>query len=150
MTASYAADVVNDDRRTGVSSGVTVGRAELLALVRGLADVGFATVTTVPITIRGERVALVRRTWYQADGFDLPLLAVVEYDADGQLTANVMFDADNEVGATEELERRNVAGNDDGSSELFAGRADPAWDRDRDLVDHSIRDPWEEPHAGDA
>ena len=150
MTASYAADVVNDDRRTGVSSGVTVGRAELLALVRGLADVGFATVTTVPIAIRGERVALVRRTWYQADGFDLPLLAVVEYDADGQLTANVMFDADNEVGATEELERRNVAGNDGGSSELFAGRADPAWDRDRDPVDHSIRDPWEEPDAGGA
>ena len=35
-------------------------------------------------------------------------------------------------------------------AELFAGRADPEWDRDRDLVDQSIRDPWEGPDAGAA
>jgi prevent-host-death family protein len=29
-------------------------------------------------------------------------------------------------------------------ADLFAaGSSDPAWDRDRDLVDQSIRDPWE-------
>ena len=35
-------------------------------------------------------------------------------------------------------------------AELFAGRADPAWDRDRDLLDQSIRDPWEGSNAGRA
>lgn len=116
MASSYADDVVNDDRRTGVSSGVTIGREELLNLVRGLVDVGFATVTAVPIAIRGEGLAIVRRTWHQTDGFDLPLLAVVEYDADGRMTANVIFDADDEVGASEELERRHLAGTSGGTS----------------------------------
>jgi prevent-host-death family protein len=27
-------------------------------------------------------------------------------------------------------------------AELFSGRADPAWDDDRDLVDQALRDPW--------
>ena len=26
---------------------------------------------------------------------------------------------------------------------LFGGRADPAWDSDRDLIDQSVTDPWE-------
>jgi prevent-host-death family protein len=28
-------------------------------------------------------------------------------------------------------------------SDLFGGRADPDWDRDRDLIDQSPTDPWE-------
>ena len=110
MAASYTDEIVNDDRRTGVSSGVTVGREQILELVRGLVDVGFTTVTTVPIAIRGEGLALLRRTWHQADGFDLPLLAVGEVDADGRTTANVMFDAEDLEGAMHELERRYLAG----------------------------------------
>jgi len=27
-------------------------------------------------------------------------------------------------------------------SDLFRGPADPDWERDRDLVDHDLRDPW--------
>jgi prevent-host-death family protein len=27
-------------------------------------------------------------------------------------------------------------------AELFAGFADPAWDRDRDAIAHEVRDPW--------
>ena len=106
MAASYTDEIVNDDRRTGVSSGVTVGREQILELVRGLVEVGFTTVTTVPIAIRGEGLALLRRTWHQADGFDLPLLAVGEVDADGRTTANVMFDVEDMSGALAELERR--------------------------------------------
>ena len=110
MAASYADDIVSDDRRTGVNSGVTIGRAELLDLVRGLVDVGFTTVTTIPIAIRGERLTLVLRTWHQANEFDLPVLAVVESDADGVMTANVMFDAEDRLSAVAELERRYQAG----------------------------------------
>ena len=110
MAASYTSEIVNDDRRTGVSSGVTVGHEQILELVRGLVEVGFTTVTTVPIAVRGERLALLRRTWHQADGFDLPLLAVGEVDADGRTTANVMFDAEDMAAAVAELERRYLAG----------------------------------------
>lgn len=35
-------------------------------------------------------------------------------------------------------------------AEILAGRADPAWEIDRDLVDQSIRDPWEGSDAGTA
>jgi hypothetical protein len=110
MAASYADDVVSDDRRSGVSSGVTIGREALLALVRGLVEVGFTRVTTTPIAIRGEGLALVRRTWHRPDGFNLPLVAVVEYDADDRMTANVMFDAEDLVGAVYELDQRYLAG----------------------------------------
>ena len=27
-------------------------------------------------------------------------------------------------------------------AELFGGPADPAWDADRDEIDHGVRDPW--------
>jgi prevent-host-death family protein len=30
-------------------------------------------------------------------------------------------------------------------ADLFAGRPDPDWDRDRDLIDQSITDVWERP-----
>lgn len=26
---------------------------------------------------------------------------------------------------------------------VFAGRADPDWERDRDMIDHSLANPWE-------
>ncbi len=148
MAASYADDIVSDDRRTGVSSGVMAGREDLLELVRGLVDVGFTAVTTVPIAIRGEALALVRRTWHQAAGFDLPVLAVIEVDADDQLTRNVMFDAEDLLGAVAELERRYLAG----EGAVHADVLDPAsfdcynrrdWDGflanvadDFDMVDH--------------
>ncbi len=35
-------------------------------------------------------------------------------------------------------------------ADLFAGPADTAWDHDRDLVDQSIRDPWERADASGA
>jgi len=28
--------------------------------------------------------------------------------------------------------------------ELFTGAADPDWDRDRDLIDHTVSNPWDE------
>jgi prevent-host-death family protein len=33
----------------------------------------------------------------------------------------------------------------DAIADLFAGAADPDWQRDRDLLDHSISDPWHAP-----
>ncbi len=33
---------------------------------------------------------------------------------------------------------------------LFAGRPDPDWDRDRDLIDQSVANPWERNDEGTA
>ncbi len=35
-------------------------------------------------------------------------------------------------------------------ADLFEGRADPIWERDRDLIDQSISNPWERGHEGSA
>jgi class 3 adenylate cyclase len=103
-------DVRNDDRRSGVNSGVSVGRDRLLELTESLATSGFATMHQVPVAIRGERLALYSRTWAHEDGFELGLLALMEVDADGHLVAHTMWDPDDWVGALDELERRYVAG----------------------------------------
>jgi hypothetical protein len=34
--------------------------------------------------------------------------------------------------------------------DLFAGRPDPEWDHHRDLIDHSLVDPWERSVEGGA
>ncbi len=33
-------------------------------------------------------------------------------------------------------------------SELFTGRPDPDWERDRGLIDHAVVDPWEDRDQG--
>ena len=38
----------------------------------------------------------------------------------------------------------------DAIADLFAGAADPDWDRDRDLIDHSVTNPWERTREGTA
>jgi prevent-host-death family protein len=35
-------------------------------------------------------------------------------------------------------------------ADLFVGRPDPDWDRDRDLIDQSVTDPWERGDAGNS
>lgn len=35
-------------------------------------------------------------------------------------------------------------------ADVFDGRPDPEWDRDRDLLDHSIVNPWEAADEGSA
>ena len=38
----------------------------------------------------------------------------------------------------------------DAIADLFDGVADPDWERDRDLIDHSVANPWERTGAGPA
>ena len=35
-------------------------------------------------------------------------------------------------------------------ADLFAGRPDPDWDRDRDLIDQSVANPWEHDDEGNS
>ncbi len=100
---------VSDDRRTAVSGGVVTGGDAILALTRGLEDVGFATMSEQPIAIRGERLVLTIRTWHDPHGFDLPLLACMEFGENGRMVANIMFDPEDLDAATVELDRRHTA-----------------------------------------
>ncbi len=106
----FAVDVVNDDRRSSVSSGTGSGRETIVELIRGLVDVGFTTHTHTAVAIRGERLALVRRRIGSANEFALELLAVIEFDDAGRLKRNILFDKDDIAGALQELEDRYCAG----------------------------------------
>ena len=106
----FADDVVNDDRRSTVSSGVTEGRAAMVDLVRGLADVGFTSVEQLPIAVRGEQLALVRRIWHNDDGLDLSLLSTMETDGDSRFTRSVLWNDDNLAAALAELDTRYFTG----------------------------------------
>lgn len=92
-----------------MSGGVVTGGDAILALTRGLEDVGFTTMSEQPIAIRGDRLVLTVRTWHDPHGFDLPLLACMEFGENGRMVANIMFDAEDLDAATVELDRRHAA-----------------------------------------
>ena len=133
----YADDLTNEDRRTGVNSGVTSGRAPVLELLRALADVGFTGVDHEPLAVRGDRLALFRRTWRRPDGFDLQMLDVVGIDEEGRQTVNVLFDVSDLASSLDELERRYLAG-EGAEHERFVRSVTEFWrcynTRDRDGV----------------
>jgi hypothetical protein len=105
----YPDEVVFDDRRTSVNSGVTTGRDDGVTLVRGLVDVGFVDVDTETLAVRGDRLALVLRRWRRKDGFELPILAVQEHDDRGRQSWVALFDPDDLASAVEALEDRHLA-----------------------------------------
>jgi hypothetical protein len=106
LTALYAEDVVTEDRRAGVSSGVSTGREATLDLVQGWLDVGFAALRYEVLAVRGEHLTLVSRRFELGDGFEVSLLAIAEIDAEGRFTLNVLFDEDDLRSAVEALEHR--------------------------------------------
>jgi hypothetical protein len=101
-----AEDVVNDDRRIGVSAGVVTGRDAVLELTRALADVGFTSMTNDAIATQGDSMALFRRVWHHPDGYEVPLLALMELDGSDRMVANVMWDVGDFDAAIDELDRR--------------------------------------------
>jgi limonene-1,2-epoxide hydrolase len=114
-------EVVLDDRRTGVNSGITTGRDAAVALTRGLADVGFVSVDYEVLAVRGERLVLMLRRWRRQDGFELPVVAVQEVDDQGLQIWIALFDPDDLQGAMEALEERHLAQ----LGESTTGRDDP-------------------------
>ena len=101
---------VSDDRRTAVSGGVVTGGDAILALTRGLEEVGFESMSEQPIAIRGDRLVLTERTWHDPHGFDLPLLACMEFGEHGRMVSNIMWDVEDRDLATAELDRRFAEG----------------------------------------
>jgi hypothetical protein len=101
----FAVDIAVEDRRTTVNAGPAVGRS-VAALFRGFADVGFETLDQEPIATRGDRLALLRRVYRSAAGFELAMLAVVEANVQGLAAGLVLFDLDELDAALAELDAR--------------------------------------------
>ena len=108
LALSYAADVVFDDRRPGMST-LTIGRETMLANVRAVLDSGTFENVHTPIAVRGERCALFRYEFLSA-AYEVDLLVLNEVDERGVVRATVIFDADDLDGAFAELEARYIAG----------------------------------------
>lgn len=113
MAQIFAEDYSNDDRRRVVNAGVRYGRDAAIEDIRVSADVGLLTnLAAHVIATRGERLILVR---FGASGPDHPatqldVLQVLEYNADEQITAAVLFDPEDIDAAFAELESRYLAG----------------------------------------
>jgi hypothetical protein len=108
LATLYPEDAVCDDRRTGVSSGVSVGRAATLDLIHSLLDVGLREVAHEVLAVRGDDLALAARRTARDDGFELALLTVVEVDGAGRMSRALLFDQSDLVGALEALEQRRL------------------------------------------
>ncbi|OBA73140.1 regulator [Mycobacterium sp. 1554424.7] len=108
------ADVVTDDRRRVVGSGVQHGRDVQIADLQTLGELYTTDVTLSVIATRGDRLTLNRvRLSGKGQGqeaFLTEVLAVAEIDADERLVAVVSFDIDDIDAAFEELDARYLAG----------------------------------------
>jgi len=106
IRARVAPDVALEDRRSTVSSHRAVGPDAVVDLFRGFADVGFETLDNIHLASRGDRLALLRRVYRTATGFELEMLALVETDSERLIVSLVLFDAEALVPALDELEVR--------------------------------------------
>ena len=104
-----APDVVRVDRRRGVSAPTVHDSVDFTMNAAAIYDV-FRTVTPEVIAVRGERLALIRlHCGDAADGFELQLLCVYDFNADGQIKYEADFDGDDLLSAYGELDRRYLA-----------------------------------------
>ena len=89
-----APDVVRVDRRRGISAPTVHDSVDFTMNAAAIYDV-FRTVTPEVIAVRGERLALIRlHCGDAADGFELQLLCVYDFNADGQIAYEADFDGD--------------------------------------------------------
>lgn len=113
MAEMLAQDFYNEDRRSVVNAGIRHGRDSLLQDMRSAADAGIPTLCSTDLATRGERLLLVRaESSYEAQpgAFYVENLAIAEIDADGSVTAQVVFDVDDLDAAFQELDKRYIAG----------------------------------------
>lgn len=114
MASSVAADMLNDDRRRLVNSGIRRGRDVEIANGRAFVEIGGEKLTSTVIAIRGGRLALCRSSLLgqgqESEAFRIEFLSVVETDADERLAAHLAFDLDDFDAALAELDARYLAG----------------------------------------
>ncbi|KAA0087150.1 hypothetical protein CIW52_02000 [Mycolicibacterium sp. P9-64] len=109
--ALFIDDLLIDDRRRGLHR-VGIGRANELAEVRVLVDLGIETTALNVVAVRGDRLALVhtRAETSGPQAFNGEFLRLAEVDSDERLAACVVFDLDDLDAAMAELDARYRAG----------------------------------------
>ena len=114
MANLLSEDTSLEDRRRVVNAGTIQGRESTVAILGEAVHRGVTNVTTAPIAIRGERLALGRVQHSAGDegpeAFHSDLLDLVEIDADDRIVANVLFDVDDIDAAFAELDAHYLAG----------------------------------------
>jgi hypothetical protein len=110
MAELLADDIVGDDRRRVVNSGVRRGRELYIADMRAAVEIGAETISPRVIATRGERLALAHVHIFSLGEASAEMLFIVEIDTDEQLARVVAFDVDDIDAAFEELDARYLAG----------------------------------------
>jgi DNA-binding SARP family transcriptional activator len=112
MTQMLTDDFVTDDRRRVVNAGVRRGRDAEVANMQSFAEIGMLNIARTAIATRGEHLVLCRHhvslpDWAEPSS---DVIGVVEISPDNQISAHVMFDADDFDAAIAELDSRYLAG----------------------------------------
>jgi hypothetical protein len=112
IAQGLSVDHYSDDRRRVVNSGIRHGRDAEVASLQATADLGVTSLTSIPIAIRGDRLALTRTRGATSgpEAFDTELLRIVEIDADDRIVTRVVFGLDDIDAAFNELDARYLAG----------------------------------------
>ena len=110
----FAEDIVADDRRRIVGTGIRRGRQANVADIRAGADVGTENITSTAIATRGARIFLDRARFSASDrqleALGSELLRIVEVGSDNRMTCCLMFDVDDFDSAITELDARYLTG----------------------------------------
>jgi class 3 adenylate cyclase len=104
-----ADEIVSDDRRRIVNSGIRRGRDAAIQDAKAIVDVGVSEIAPTVIATRGEPLVLCR-TRARVGAFDADLFQVVEIAEDDRVVAFVVFDPDDFDAAIAELDARYLSG----------------------------------------
>ncbi|ORB11177.1 BTAD domain-containing putative transcriptional regulator [Mycobacterium noviomagense] len=112
MAKTLTDDFVTDDRRRVVNAGVRRGRDAEITNMRSFAEIGILNIAPTAIATRAERLVLCRHCVSFGDWAEpsSDVTGVVQVNADNQISAHVMFDADDLEAAVAELDSRYLAG----------------------------------------
>ncbi|SEB27060.1 Predicted ATPase [Mycobacterium sp. 283mftsu] len=114
MAEMCAENVVLDDRRALIGTGVLRGREATTGNMRAIAEFAVTLSTSRIIATRGERLALIlarfASTMDEAEPFYANMLIVAEIDVAERIAAFVTFDPEEVHAAFAELEARFLAG----------------------------------------
>nr|WP_067285619.1 BTAD domain-containing putative transcriptional regulator [Mycobacterium sp. 1164985.4] len=111
MAEVLADDVAAVDHRPVMGAGLRFGRALNIGDWQSVAEVGFTSITSTVIAIRGERLTLGRFLISTGDDtYHNDVLGIVETDASNRASTCLMFDVSDMDAALEELESRYLAG----------------------------------------
>lgn len=114
MAETLAADLSNEDRRRVVGTGTFDGRDAQMANARAISELWSDDLTRSVLATRGKSLALARITFSRhdegADAFHTECLIVNEINADGRISAIIVFDLEDFDLAIAELDARYVSG----------------------------------------